>query len=284
MLYIRWGAITAISALIISVTLGIFSGVNAFHIFIRAAVFAAVFFGFGFGLRFIIDNFFPELLLSGEDSERHDIGPPGSHINITVDSFGEYAVPELYKTPDDSQELGNIESLISGVFKPRNTVVEESKASGKKAVDSWFDSPLVEESVDLKKEEGYNNIGSFESVFEVPSAVEKPPADKPQFSPSFGDDLGLGGLPDLDMMARAFSSGGEEHLTEAADYSSPPASVQGLDAPGTPFSFIPSPSENPVENLEPEHERYIGNKPQPLKGDFAPKDLAKGISTILKKG
>jgi len=238
----RWGSIAAIFALIVSVGLGLITGVSAFHIFIRALVFSAVFFGFGFALRLSINNFFPELLLDNEEFEGlNNFAQPGSKVNITLDISGEYAVPELYKTAGNPDELGNIEDLVSGIFKPS------------------------QEGIDRKQEEGYNSTEGVQSVFnpdpfQDAPVFEKASAEKPAFTPSFGDDSeGLRGLPDLDAMATAFSPG---------------------FGGGSSYSGAAGSSSEEMDSSQP---RHIGNKPQPLKGDFSPKDLAKGISTVLSK-
>jgi len=64
-------------------------------------------------------------------------------------------------------------------------------------------------------------------------------------------DLPEGGLPDLDLLAGSFLDGDES-------------------------------AEDSGERSEPVR-RPAGNKPESLKGDFDPKDLARGIQTILKE-
>jgi len=197
----------------------------------------------GFSVRLLINSFLPELLAADEESGvQLNFGQPGSRVNITLDTAGEYAVPELYKTASDPDELGNIEDLVSGIFKPSR------------------------ESIDRKQEEGYNDTGGVQNTFNPDpfqgmSAFEKAPAEKPVFTPAFGDDSegseGLGGLPDLDAMAMAFSPG----FGGGSSYGGGASS----------------------EAAEPERSRYVGSKPQPLEGDFSPKELAKGISTVLSK-
>jgi len=243
--YFRWGSIAAVFALIVSVALGLIAGVSAFNIFLRAVVFTSLFFGLGFALRLLINNFFPELLNFNEMYEpKEDFSHLGSKINITLDTTGEYAVPELYGTPGNPEELGNIEDLVSGIFKPST------------------------EGIDRKQKEDYNNTESAQNAFnpdpfqDMP-VFDKAPVEKPAFTPSFGDDSeGLGGLPDLDAMAMAFSpgfGGGSPSYGAAAGGSASP------------------------EEMEPARPRHVGNKPQPLQGDFNPKELAKGISTVLSK-
>ncbi|MCL2211644.1 MAG: hypothetical protein FWB95_06970 [Treponema sp.] len=280
----RWGIIAAIVALFFSVVLGIIGGVAAIHIFLRALLFSVIFFGLGFGCRFVVNSFFPELLFSSGDetvSETED--RPEENVTVVMDSTGEYAVPELYNIPSGSQELGNIEDLIAGIFTPRGS---NGAAAGEQQSDMSFGIPNPTAGgaggIDLNNEAGYNGFGaardSFQPTFTAPdtSVFEKPEEEQvvhqQQFTPSFGDDSdsGLGGLPDLDMMAMAFSSftGG----VPAGPSSAPPA------------PSMPPPVSAEVEELEPDRRGYnTGNKPQTLQGDFDPKSLAEGIRTVLSK-
>ena len=255
---IKWGFTAAVAAIIISIGLGLLFDVGLFNVFMRALIFAAVFFGFGFGLRFLINSFFPELLVMNEESSAQEsFDQPGSRINITLDNKGEYAVPELYKTPGNQDELGNIEDLVSGVFSPRP---------------ASYESERPQSGIDRKKEERYNIESVTQSVpdqesfsfqdFQDMDGFEKKQAEKPVFTASLGDDTGLGGLPDLDSMAMAFSTDGA-------------AQADGLGGVSAPAQT--------QEEFEPEQRRYVASKATPLKGDFNPKDLAKGISTVLAK-
>ena len=265
----KWGLIGAAAAFAVSIVLGIVSSVSFFYIFIRALIFSFVFFGLGFGLRFIINSFFPELLESegGLGDEYGETGDDQSDYDDNADSnntSGEYAVPELYKSP--AHEMGNIEDLISGTFNKRGR----------------------SEAIDDSSEEGYNTPrGSqdFSIPEENPFTEDFPVSNdtprKPGFTPSFGDDTGLGGLPDLDMMASAFSgfSGGAPApaFTPAQDKSQQgfyqEAEDASLDMPSMPASF---------EESKPAS-RSTGNKPQTLQGDFNPKELAEGIRAVLSK-
>ena len=250
--------------MLFSVILGITSGVQPFYVFLRALLFTAVFFGAGIGLYILINNFFPELLIRDEPPPAED-EQPGSQINITVGNAGEYAVPEMYKSPGGTQELGNIEDLISGVFRPRvgaaNGAMMSSSAMG---------------GIDRKSEDDYNRKGGvfkqdFESM-ELPSSANASP-DRPAFTPMFGDDsAGLGGLPDLDSMSMAFSSGGETSSFRpsggsAAESDSAPVQMQSFDDIGVGSAKSNSKSD----------------KPQALQGDFSPQEIAQGIRTVLDK-
>jgi hypothetical protein len=282
----------AIAVFIISLCLGIISGVGTLHLFLRAIVFSAMFFGLAFALRFVIDSYFPDLLVAGEQTDESDDldfdqGEGDSRVNITVDSMGEYAVPELYKTPGDPKELGNIEDLISGNFKARSS---------------------RQEGVDRTKEEEYNTGGGFQTApaqessdFGDLSVFDKTPAaagtgGDTVFTPSFGDETGLGGLPDLDALATAFSSGGEpgpppppreapvsegEALSFGDDdvFGGGAGSFAAEDAPASADAFVPQQSEE----LEQVQTRTTGNKAQPLQGDFKPEQIAQGIRTVLSK-
>ncbi|MCL2230839.1 MAG: hypothetical protein FWC01_07055 [Treponema sp.] len=266
----RWGLIAALVAVFISVSLGILFGVNPIHIFIRAVIFGVIFFGFGFGLRFLINNFFPEVLSNEDESISSEYEQSGQQVDITLDGSGEYAVPELYRTPGDPQEMGNIEDLISGAFRPRRTDDEKQMPAA---------------GIDAGIKTGYNGMGGIQdtpipdddnfqdlSVFDKTPA-EKPAAAAPQFTPSFGDDSGegLGGLPDLDMMARAFSSYG----------GAPDGTPEEISMP-MPALAPMAPPEDVIEEPPP-RQVSSGNKPQALEGDFDPKSLAEGIRTVLSK-
>jgi hypothetical protein len=285
----------AIAAVFISIFLGIISDVNIVHIVIRALIFAAVFFGIGFGMRFVVYNYFPDILYN-DDNSGIEHNEQLAHVNIVQDNTGEYAVPELFKGSDDLSELGNIEDLISGNFRP-------------------FKS---EKGIDRNTQAGYNNRGGIQDSFAesegifhgnsvlsnmLGSASEPAvhgrgngstgvnfPVEESVFTPSFGDDSGLGGLPDLDMMARAFSSGFSGPQTGFNP--APAAPVSPSVAPSTmPSTSAPPPMASaPIFTPLPEVEEFEtlsrfkgGNKPQMLAGDFNPKELAEGLRSVLSK-
>jgi len=279
----KWGLIAAAFALVISLLMGILSGVGAFHIIIRALIFSVVFFGIGFGVRFAINSYFPDLLLIGSGSDEYaqaESEQPGARVNITMDNIGEYAVPELFKTPSDPREMGNIDDLLSGAFRARSS--SGRPASG---------------GLDGGREEGYNVTDASDDLSfgapgtsskypaeEIPflasdpreSSVDSAPAERAVFTPSFGDGGGLGGLPDLDMMAKAFSSfgGGGEAARPVSSASSPGAAPQDT-------AFMPIDMGEAPEPSAPRSSK--GNKPETMKGDFSPKELAEGIRAVLSK-
>jgi hypothetical protein len=257
----KWGLISAIFAFLISLLLGAVSGSSFNHIILRALAFALVFFGLGIGMWFVINSYFPELLAAESDAELPDSLEKSSRVSITVDSAGEYAVPELYKTAGSPDELGNIEDLISGVFKVRSESVD------RKQEDSYN-----EERVQNVSDRGNIDFGDLFPDQDTDS-FENSVEERPVFTPSFVDDAGgLGSLPDLDAMAMAFSSGGGPL----------PGYGGGSKGSSSGFGGVSS-ALNDYEETDSFSSRNTGNKPQPLKGDFNPEEIAKGIRTVLSK-
>jgi hypothetical protein len=256
------------AAFLISTALGILFGVNFLYVILRAFVFAFLFFGFGFTLRFLINSFFPEFLIKNDEAEdRYPVEQAPSRESAIIDTMGEYAVPELYKTPGESGKLGNIEDLVSGAFRPlpegvdRNEEEGYNKESVRNVPETGFGFSETRNQENDKFQDMFQDMfqdtGSFEE-----SRPEVPKNDRPVFTPSFGDDSeGLGGLPDLDSMAMAFG---------------------GTDARSGPSVLSFGGAEEAVDEAA-ESSPYKGNKAQPVKGDFNPKELANGIRTVLKK-
>ena len=272
MINFKWGLIFAVFAFIFSVMLGLVNLVNPVHILRNAIIFSVVFFGLGLGLYFLIHSFFPELLyISEEPAKTEEPEQKSSLIDITLGTSGEYAVPELYRNTDDGPEMGNIEDLISGAFKPRGTS------------DSFQSTPGAgSRGVDRKSEDIYNSTGKNQTAArdsgsggfmtsgieefqyqELPPTVAVRP-EKVEFTPSLGDNTGdLGGLPDLDMLGMAFSpgsSGGEPVFAQ----------------------FQPQPIEE-FEQVQYNKSSKPETPPEQKYGDFNAKDLAEGIRTVLAK-
>jgi hypothetical protein len=240
MFNLKWGLVSGLAAFVFSVVVGFISGVSASNVFLRAGIFSAVFSVIGLVFYVIINSFFPELLSSDDEpADKGKTEQPGSRVDITLDNADEYALPETHNdSPEGVHEVGNIEHLVS-------------------------------EGIDQSEKDGYNNKegGSITSSdftdIEFPdmptpeamtAAAAKASPARSAFAPSFGDDsTGLGGLPDLDSMALAFSGGSPEDT-------------------------------EPVQQQEvSSRNRPTGNKAQPMQGDFNPKELAEGIRTVLSK-
>jgi hypothetical protein len=243
------------------------SGVILLLVIVRAIVFAVFFFGLGFGLRFLVNNYFPELFLvrdTDEDQYSDEQKPPVE--NMTVDTTGEYAVPELYKSSGDQNELGNIEDLISGAFRYRSEDVDrtEEESYNGTGIQSEMEMKLKASTAGNQKSINFQDMfNDDEAAYDEPQPKN---AQKQDFTPSLGNDSeGLGGLPDLDSMAMAFGG-----MASFPDSGVVPSFGDDLDT-----------TEH--GDIEPVESNYKGNKPQPLKGDFNPQELAKGISTVLAK-
>jgi hypothetical protein len=260
---IKWGIVLGIIAAVISIVLGVIFGVRINYIVKNAVIFLIVFFALGAGARIIINHFFPEILyISDESDPKISFEQPGSQVNITLGGTGEYAVPEMYRESRDSQELGNIEDLISGNFRTRASYEPNMPEAAPAALGRGL------EGIDLKMEDDYNIGGdSFGSgsqeytSFQEPEPSNSKPAasEKPAFTPVFGGDSDdLGALPDLGSMATAFSTGFDE-----------------MEATAMPHLADETDSSKTQYNK--------GNKPQPLEGDFDPQELAQGIRTVLNK-
>jgi hypothetical protein len=263
MLNIKWGVIAGAAALILSLAVGALSGNNIFYVLLRALIFGVVFFGLGLGIWALVTGFVPELLYADSDigGGAGETPSPGSRINITLDG-GTGALPEMYRNPDNPEEVGNISDLITGAINPAAAAPSGGMRSG---------------GMDQNREDGYtyNEGGGAEnqnqdSEFGNVSAFDGSPSFQEGqnaaavFTPAFGGGGGLGGLPDLDAMAGAF-------LTNAGLESGPASPVAAPVMPAMP-----------QEPGAPER-KHAGNKPQPLQGDFNPKELAQGIRTVLSK-
>jgi hypothetical protein len=277
---LKWGIVASIIALFLSVSLGIIAGVAPFYIFIRALIFSVVFFGLGLGMRILINHYFPELLYfeDEETQKEDDYEQGGQRINITLGGIGEYAVPEMYKPSPNEPELGNIEDLLSGYFKPPaqdipadTYQVPRQEYRAPAPMPEFTPEPLpgmdMQEGIDRRTEEDYNGL-------QAESAREAPAPRAAAFTPSFGDDSDdLGALPDLGSMATAFSS---------ASGGGPGAEWTPKDAEAFALETEP-PSLDDVPVEAPTGGTKSGNKPQPLEGDFDPQEIAQGIRTILAK-
>lgn len=249
----KWGLLAGIAAFIISFTLGLISGVNIAIVIIRAVIFFLAFLVLGSGINLLINNYFPEILMEGgEETAKETQERPGSRVNITLGS-GEYALPEQDVAASGTQQLGNINELISGSYK----------------------ASAAPQGIDRKGEDGYNDYqessrfskgweGSSDDVPEAESADDGVMSGKPASMPSFmNDSMGMGELMDFDAMAMAFSSGSPAPAEPSAIDSDIMSSGGGME-----FAAAP-PSKS--------------GAPQTLQGDFNPKELAEGIRTVLSK-
>jgi hypothetical protein len=254
---IKWGAVAGAAAFVLSFAIGLTSGASFLFVLLRALIFGAVFFGLGLGIWIGINSFIPELLQEDYGGGGED-APPGSRVNITLDDRT-FARPEQYQNPENPDEVGNIADLLSGKIKLARYPAPAAPSQG----------------IDQNPEDRYNEVaedGFGEAAGRSPPETyqgqsESPAKSAAAFTPAFGSDEGLGGLPDLDALAGAFlSNPGEDFVPVAAAAVSPAAPVQAA-----------------AVAAEAPQRKSTSGKPTPLQGDFNPKDLAEGIRTILNK-
>lgn len=84
---VKKAAIVAVSAFVMSLLVGLLSGVGFLFILLRAFIFSALFFGLFFGAWFLFSRFLPELLSSAGPSRDDDDESEGagSRLDISVD-------------------------------------------------------------------------------------------------------------------------------------------------------------------------------------------------------
>jgi len=177
---VNWklSAIAGGLGLVLSLLVGLLSGVGFSHAVLRALIFGGVFFGFGTGIWLLLKTFLPDLLVSGAAGKGEPEGDgddmkPGSRINIAED---DKALPDVFKNLDHSEEVGDVGHLISGAYNsPEKPAPEAPGSEG--------------QGVDQMPEDGYTG------------------------SSSQGDQVsegGMGGLADLDALAGSFLSSSDE--------------------------------------------------------------------------
>ncbi|MDR1566047.1 MAG: hypothetical protein LBS48_02040 [Treponema sp.] len=204
---VRISGIIAGAAFVLSLLVGLISRAALPVLFVRAFIFAVLFFVLS-GLIFsLVSRFLPELLEGGKDGFAPN--PRGSKVNIVEDDIPEPvpAVPGMvFARPEDSEEdLGNISDLAA-----QNPV--RPRQDGKEP-----DIP----GLDQESQSDYTEKGQMEAS----SGSRDAPGSSGEGGPM---DI----LPDLDSLAGAFlsSPGGNE---EAAEYSAAdPVKKQSLYGKG----------------------------------------------------
>jgi len=265
------GGIAAAAAFVLSFLIGLLSRSTMPLLIVWPLVFAVVFFILFNVVKFLFNQFLPELL--DEESGSNSGVFPGAVVNIMEgDNPGlgdEYSDDSLESggavswqasdafanaaRPDDSEKsMGDISTL--------SDVVARNKAAYKGP------SADVSTGIDQNMENDYNTLGEFGNAFQPMSPVEAAAfgaagdtparaAAKPAKSGSHAwysssDDT----LPDLDSMAGVFTNTSAEEESETADH------------PDIPRS-----------------RKKTSDKEKSLEGDFSPKEIAEGIRTVLKK-
>jgi hypothetical protein len=268
---IKWGIISGAAAFVLSLLVGSLSHVALGYLFVRATIFAVLFFALGLGLHIVINSYLPDLLIAGQSDE---YGPdtlrvsetPGSRINITLGEAGG-AVPEMYRHGDNSEEVGNIADLLAGGTAGSAAEAGPARNTAANGMDQTPQNGYTKSEEVAPAFFGPANPAESDRRGSAPEEFQSAPAySGPVFTASVSAGEDLGGLPDLDAMAGAFLSGGEDSTGEFAS--------GGEQAPlGERAAFETPKPARPSG----------GKKPEGFEGDFNPKELAEGIRTILTK-
>ena len=134
MFNLKWGLFPAIAAFVIALILSLTAQTGFFIALFRAAIFAALFFGVGVGLFYVIKNFIPELLETEDEASEavaniFSTEQPGSRVNISLDeSTAGAAVPE----GGAIDEVGNFSELVIGGNKAaaKSKDIDQNPSSG----------------------------------------------------------------------------------------------------------------------------------------------------------
>jgi len=179
----KWLAISAGFAFVLSLSIGLLSGVNFLAALFRAVIGGAEFSGLVYGLYAVVKKYLPELL-SAAESGRGDIrgeAPEGT-VNIIVDDTPEFAGVQ---TDAEAEELGGdessgVESSEDDSFGSRpeevseadfgDEFVEEVQKTGE-AVSGSPGTRMrdISEGLELEDVDELPDLESFEGSF-VPSA------------------------------------------------------------------------------------------------------------------
>jgi hypothetical protein len=259
---LKLGGIAAAAGFSLSLLIGVAFGGELGVSLLRAAFFGIIFFVLALMIWRFINRFLPELLaLPGEESLMAGL-ETGTRVDIFV---GDEELPVNAAIPPEDAfqgELGNVEDLLAKgpPVRPASAPLPGTAAPG---------APGGYPVLDLGAKEGYSESGAAgvpveKKQGEAPAAsvpAEKSgavfvPAPPPQIF-SGGDSGGsVESLPDLDAMAGAFMSSGEEGAEETAAS----ASIFGVE-PSLPAA----------------------GKTKGRKDDYNPKEVASAIQTILKR-
>ena len=250
----KLSGIIAGAAFIFSLVIGLVSGVRIPIVFLRAFIFAVIFFGLTCLVYWLVSQFVPEML--SEPDDILDIPAPGSRVDITV---------------EDSQIVGafpannseSVDDIGGSPSTPHTNQAAEPAGSAALSRSGLEEMPQKTPSspLDQKEKELYNDdgvVGDFDfdggSFKDLTGDTSEDPEENPG-NPETLETLESAGpetAPDMDggSGAEAASAGGDD--------------AAGFD--------------------EPEPRRPSSSRGNPeLAGDFNPKELAMGIRTVLKR-
>ena len=272
MFNLKYSAIFAITAFILSLLIGLISRASMPMLIIRPLVFAAVFFAVSAGVKILLDRFLPELTEGGDQND--GVLQLGSRINIMDDGVQAYPGGDFNPAaqgqtfagarPDESDEgLEDISELTVKNTFHRSTDEDVFPPSGmdQKPEDGY----TREESVGDFAEPAMGKLLGQDVSFEAPpersfsSSQSTRPPEKSQAKAASSRKTEIYNseevLPDLDSMAGAFMSASSNEEPQREEYSV---------------------SDGPLK-------RPSSKKAPDWAAEFNPKDMAKGLQTVLKK-
>ena len=255
---IKPGGIAAAAAFILSFIIGLVSRAKAPLLIIWPLIFALVFFVLINLAKFLLSRFLPELL--GEESS--GANPfPGSVVDIM-----EGGTPGLAGgDTSDTSAFGDAFALqasnaAANAARPDDAgeVVEDISALSEVITRNKDDHEDVSLGIDHNIESGYNGVGDTDNTFQPTSelnfeAVASAVNDSPVRS--------------------AAKSGGSALLSDSE------SSIPELDSITGAYSSTSSEEDED----DPSRRSKSANKSQTLEGNFSPKEIARGIQSVLKK-
>jgi hypothetical protein len=258
----KLSGIAAAAGFVLSLLIGVLSGGDPGVSLLRAVFFGVIFFLLAGVIWLFINRFLPELLLPPEEEPLMTGLETGSRVNISV---GDDDIPINAAIPseeDSRGELGNLTDLLARQSRARDEAPDPLPLPEGAGNGEIPGIPVL----DLGAEDGYSkgrvSAAPGEEKQSAAPAEESgavftplpPPAPLQSFS---GEDSGSGveSLPDLDAMAGAFMSSGEEEGEETA--------------------------ASPVFGVEPKPRRP--GRAKSREDDYNPKEVASAIQTLLKR-
>jgi hypothetical protein len=172
MIKIKWGIVAgAVAFALAFLTSLVIAQTNLPIALLRAAIFAAAFFGLAIAIRALIANFIPDLLFSGksEDDGAGGVfsGSAGSRVNITVEDNPEPALPQQNRGGTEGIEVGTFNDLLSGSIKAEER--SESAFSEERYIDqnteTGYTEDQAEESAPVFGKVKLDDIGDFSMDF-----------------------------------------------------------------------------------------------------------------------
>jgi hypothetical protein len=249
MFNVKWGIFPAAAAFVLAFILSLLFGqVDLFRAFLRALMFAAIFFALGIGVWFLVNTFIPELLMPDVQADvvANIFGTetPGSRVNITVGDTKDAALPN----GGGIDEVENIANITTGAA----------------SLPDRFKWPDSTGDIDQKPSNGYTGV-----------LEEIPPMDGAKTESEFGEFF-----TSFDSFSPEAAAGDAFSFADSGSADSGSAGGNAdSDSGGTRGGgdFFSQADESPPER------RVSSNKAQKLDGDFNPKEIAAGIRTVLEK-